>query len=239
MLKECFLLLTFLLVAIICGGINRLVLKAYTETSHQKKIVRNAGILLIVWLIYIAGLSLTGIFTIVTLPPRIPLLLVFPAFLFIVWFFGSGRFIIIIEATPLHWIILFQSFRIIVELLIYWCYNEGILPKEATFRGNNFDIIFGLTAPLVAWSVRFNKRGSNINYLIWNFCGLLSLAMVVFTLISTAYFPALWGRPQSILSAGFGNFPFTYLAGFFMPLAVFLHLFAIIKIRRHIKTTLP
>jgi hypothetical protein len=227
-----------MLSAIICYGINPIVLKTYPETSRQKQMIRNTGIILTVWLVYIAGLSLTGIFTIVTLPPRIPLLLVFPAFLFISWFFISGRFRIIIEATPLHWIILLQSFRIIVELLIYWCYNEGILPKEATFRGNNFDIIFGLTAPLVAWSVRFNKKGSNINYLIWNFCGLLSLAIVVFTLISTAYFPALWGRPQSILNDGFGKFPFTYIAGFLMPLAVFLHLFAIIKIRRLIKPIL-
>jgi hypothetical protein len=46
-----------------------------------------------------------------------------------------------------------------------------------------------------------------------------------------AYFFKALGENESILDKGFGQFPFIFLAGFFMPLAVFMHVFSIIKTR--------
>jgi len=231
MLQLSYILLTIILALALYIGASRITLKAFPETARQKRFLLRFVLFLVLWLLYVSGISLTGIFTSAAMPPRIPLLLVLPVFVFMVLFFvrkGNKQFI---AATPLSWLLYLQSFRIFVELLIWWAFVEHVLPKDATFEGYNFDIIFGITAPFIAYAMNKNNRFA-FACLIWNFCGLLSLGIVVFVLMSHAYFPALWGTGNSILNDGIGHFPFTLLGGVFMPLAVFLHVFAIIKIKR-------
>lgn len=232
MLQAGFMILTIALALIVYFGTANIALKAITNPSLQKRFIIRTALLLAAWLTYISTLSVTGIFTVAALPPRIPLLLVWPAFIFTGFFFISGRFKKIIDATPVIWLVYLQSFRIIVELLIWGLFLNGILPKASTFEGYNFDILIGLTAPLVAY-MAFNKRFiGNAVLLIWNFLGLGALAVVVFILLSHAYFPSMWHQHANILANGLGIFPYTFIAGFLMPLAVFLHVFTIIKIAR-------
>ena len=231
-LPLCFIILTVALAIALYLGAANIALKAFPDTAKQKLFIVRTGVFLAAWLFFIAGISLTGIFTVASMPPRIPLLLVLPAFIVMIIFFTGSRNKQLITATPHSWLIYLQSFRRIVELLIWGLFLKGVLPKAATFEGYNFDILIGLTAPLVAY-LAFNKRIiSSTVVLIWNFAGFITLAIVVFILLSHAYFPAFWHGQSSILGNGIGIFPYTYLAGFFMPLAVFLHIFSIIKIRQ-------
>jgi hypothetical protein len=77
------------------------------------------------------------------------------------------------------------------------------------------------------------KVAGPIFVLLWNLAGLCTLGIVVFIVISHAYFPGLWGDSFSLKD--FAIFPYTLLAGFLMPVAVFLHIFSIVKTRRQMK----
>lgn len=66
--------------------------------------------------------------------------------------------------------------------------------------------------------------------LLWNSAGLYALAVVVAVLVSHAYETGLWHLHESILTHDFGRFPFTLLAAFLMPVAVFMHLLSIVRI---------
>jgi len=151
---------------------------------------------------------------------------------FFIYFFTSHKLRKIIDSTPASWPVYFQCFRIVVEVLILGMYLGGALPVAATFEGRNFDILIGLTAPLIGYlAFTRNTLGKRIG-LLWNIAGLLTLLNVIVILMGHAYFYKSLGEPESILPKGFGLFPFIFLAGFFMPLAVFLHVFSIIKTRK-------
>lgn len=218
-----YLLLAVLLAALYFGLKN---------AQASSKSLRWFGIGAAAWLCYVAGLASTGFFQVLTLPPRFPIFLVIPAFAFIGWFFLSGRAGYLLQAVPKHQPIYLQSFRIAVELLILGIYKKGFATYEPTLEGYNFDVLMGLSAPLVAWLV-FSKKILPENLaLVWNYIGLLALANVVFIFISLLVKPQLWGYDATPVSPEFGTMPYLLIPAVYMPLAVFLHVFSIRQLRR-------
>ena len=231
MLQACFILLTLVLAIVLYLMAANVSLKAINDPGKQRSFIRGTALVLICWLVYISAVSVTGIFSIATFPPRIPLLLVFPAFAFFLYFFTNRRFKNLIVQAPPAWLVYFQSFRVAVELLIWGLFMKGIFPQSATFEGHNFDIIIGLTAPIVAYFTFIKPRLGKTIFILWNSAGLGTLVIIVFIIMRHAYLPSMVNNPENVLTKGFGTFPYTFLAGFFMPLAVFMHIFSLIKVR--------
>ena len=230
MLATGFVILTLFSGIMLLFGLSKAATMAIPDALKRNAFRVRASIFIFLWLVYISVLSLRGVFISGALPPRIPLLLVFPAFAFIAFFFAGGKFKNIISTIPASWPVYFQSFRILVELLLFGMMVAHIVPKEVTFEGYNFDVLIGLSAPVVGW-LAFQRKALGRNIVIlWNLAGLCTLVVVSFVFISQAYFPAVWHR-ESILGMGFGLFPYTYLAGFLMPVAVFMHILSIVKLR--------
>lgn len=180
-----------------------------------------------VWLVYAGTLAHFGVFRDFSAPPKIPLLLVLPAFAFIFWFFKTGRHRPLLHAVPRWQPVAFQSFRIVVEVLILGIAMLGLGSKEPTMEGYNFDIISGVTAPLVVllafrWKVLPEKW-----VFWWNIMGLFWLANVVFIFISLGVAPQLWGYQQPPISPEFGEMPYLLIPGIYMPCAVFMHVFSL------------
>ena len=227
MLQAGFIFLALALVIVLYLMAVNVSLRAITDAKRQKRFIQRTGLVLVAWLVYVSAISVTGIFEQSSLPPRIPLLLVLPAFLFFLYFFTNKKFKAIIDHTPHTWPVFFQSFRIVVEFLIWAAFMKGILPQSATFEGHNFDILIGLTAPLIAFFTFVKPKIGKSLFILWNIAGLATLAIVVIILMRHAYFV----KPEinSILHTGFATFPFTFLAGLFMPLAVFMHIFSLVK----------
>ncbi|MCD6012171.1 MAG: hypothetical protein K0Q79_2033 [Flavipsychrobacter sp.] len=229
MLQAGFIILTVVLAIVLFVYSVNVVSKAYSA-DKRKRFLFKAALVIFGWLAYVTFISLTGIFTDTSLPPRIPLLLVLPTFLFFIYFFRNRHFKPLIAQTPATWPVYFQSFRIFVELLIWQAYLNDILPKEASFEGYNFDVMIGITAPLVGYFLfRNGVPKSKSLIILWNIAGFITLAIVVSILISQAYFYSIWGLTESAVNKGFGLFPYTLLAGFLMPAAMFMHIFSLVK----------
>lgn len=229
MIKAGFILLTVIMALLVFAALAHAAHQTITNHERQSKFKIRAAAIITGWLVYISILSLNGVFTSLALPPRIPLLLVLPAFTFMFFFFRSGRFTWLISATPAAWVIYAQSFRIVVELLLAGLMLEGSLPKAATFEGYNFEIAIGITSLLVGYLGGTKKRLSPAAIIAWNIAGLCTLSIVVFIVIGHAYAPQMWADGDPHFIARFGIFPYTLLAGFLMPLAVFMHIFSITK----------
>jgi hypothetical protein len=128
-------------------------------------------------------------------------------------------------AFPL-WIILgAQSFRIVVELFLHQLWIDGLGPKMLTFAGANVDIYVGASAPLIAWLSTRGRSGMKLA-LIWNVLGLLSLTNVVIRAVLTAPGPFNLIHAE-VPNLMIGTFPFMFIPGFFVPLAVVLHVLAV------------
>ncbi|MCB0532925.1 MAG: hypothetical protein H6574_17010 [Lewinellaceae bacterium] len=227
MLFPGFALLLTLLVIFIFTGISN----ADIPAPQRRKYVRNTAAIAALWLMYVATLAGTGFLRDYSPPPRIALFLILPAFVFIAYFFFSKKFEDLIRGIPPAWPVYLQTFRIGVELLILGIYLKGLAPVEPTLEGYNFDILAGITAPVVAyWGFQRKLMPSRVLKL-WNYLGLLLLANVVSIFMTLILKPALWGYPEIPIRPEFGTMPYMLIPSVLMPLAVFLHFFSLAQLR--------
>ncbi len=231
MLVAGFIILTLVIAALLIAGAFSVSMVVIAEPSKRNAFRLRFVLILACWLVYVGALSSSGILLVPGFPPRFPLLLVMPAFMFISFFFVSGKFKHIIAATPAKWLVYIQSFRIFVELLLFKAFLENLVPREATFEGYNFDIIIGISA-LIVPSLAFRNGKTNMPVLrFYNLAGFTTLAIVIFVFVTQYYFPAVWHKQPSNAPIGVGGFPFAFLPGFLMPVAVFIHVFSLVKIK--------
>lgn len=178
------------------------------------------------WLIYVGLLGYFGVFRNTTMrPPGIAFVFV-PVvvflFLFIVRFSaGPGMAL----AFPLWILLAAQCFRVGVELFLHHLWINGLVPRMLTFDGANVDIYIGATAPLIAWLSTRGQSGVRLA-LAWNVLGLLALANVVTRAVLTAPGPLNLIHAE-VPNLMIGTFPYMFIPGFFVPLAVVLHVLAI------------
>jgi uncharacterized membrane protein len=191
---------------------------------------------IVLWWTYTGLLAYTGILQDYSLPPKFPLLLILPAFLFTGIVLYRNRQSPVLHAIPASWPIYFQSFRVGVESLFVASFAAGLLHKEVTIEGYNYDMLVGLSAPLIGLLVfQFRVLPKRIA-LLWNYLGILVLIAVVAVFMTTIFFPELWGSETPLAPKAFGTFPFVLVASFLMPVAIFVHILSIIQLSRSERT---
>jgi len=181
------------------------------------------------WLLYVGLLSFSGVVSNTALSaPGIVYVAVPPVVFVLLVFARSGAGAGIAAAFP-GWIIIgMQAFRIGVELLLHQLWADGLAPRVVTYSGGNLDILIGLSAPLIAWASTRGRWGERLA-LGWNVAGLLTLANAI--TLSALAAPGLNVIHSEVPDVAIGAFPFTYIAGFFAPLALALHAFSIRGLR--------
>ena len=205
----------------------RIVLKhSLLSPERQKTFFRRTAVLLTIWILLLGGLSLSGWFAeFSALPPRIPLALLLPLpFVLAVSFSPAGK--LLLGVLPPHWLIYFQSFRIVVELLLWMAVLFTLLPVQMSFEGRNFDVVAGLLTLPVAYYCYVKKTWSSVVALVYNIAGLLLLLNIVLIAVWSMPLPIrrFYNTPDSSLLV---RFPFIFLPGFLVPLAYSLHIFSI------------
>ena len=183
----------------------------------------------LLWQLYIFSIATSGVLESYELPPRFPLFLIIPAFLFTGIFIYKNRNSAWIQnINPKH-LIYIQSFRIIVETIFVFSLAEGILHKNVTIGGYNMDMIYGFTALLIGYFA-FNKISKKV-VVVWNYLGLTVLASVIFVFMSSIYFPEIYGSTIPLIPMKSVMYPYVLVAAFLMPLAVFIHVLSIVQLQ--------
>ncbi|HEY0744056.1 MAG TPA: hypothetical protein VGD40_21465 [Chryseosolibacter sp.] len=131
----------------------------------------------------------------------------------------------ILEQIPPSQIIVLQNFRVFVEILLWMLFVASMLPEHMTFEGRNFDILAGLTAPLVSWALSRNKISRTVA-IVWNIAclGLLINIVTIAFLSTPSPIRVFMEEPSSAVVA---LFPISFLPGFLVPLAYTLHFFSL------------
>lgn len=235
MLQVGFYTLLSVVLFILGFGFNQAAINAGYTDDKRRKFIGGYALLMGVWLIYVHLVGASGVLKVFSLPPRMPIFLILPAFMMIFWFFRAKKFKPIFNAFPTSLTVYYQSFRIFVELLILGTAIEGLGPYLATFEGRNFEILAGLSAPIIGYLAYTRKTIGPMAVIVWNICGLLLLANIVFIFLSASAFPEFWGFAEPPFTPEFTNTPYIYIASVFMPSAVFMHVFSIRKSLHAIK----
>lgn len=134
----------------------------------------------------------------------------------------------LIAHTPATWPLALQSFRIVVETVLFWLWQEGRAPIQVTFEGRNFDMLAGLSAPIVATIVAAHGLRSWAIPLVltWNLLGLGLLANIMFTAATSVPGPMQIAWPGGAFEA-LASWPVVWIPAFLAPVAVFLHVVSI------------
>jgi hypothetical protein len=99
---------------------------------------------------------------------------------------GVGRRLAV--GVPLWALIAVQAFRLPLELAMHALYERGLMPVQMSYSGQNFDILTGATAIVVAALVRIGW-GGRVLVAVWNIFGLALLVNIVtIAILSTPRF---------------------------------------------------
>ena len=122
----------------------------------------------------------------------------------------------------------FQSFRIVVELLLHQAVLEGVAHPTMTWSGTNLDIIAGVTAAVLApFASRLNRRLLQA----WNLlmAGVLVVTVMGGILAAPSPIRQIMGDPPNVFVA---SFPFAWLPTVLVLSAWLAHIVLFRRLRR-------
>lgn len=203
-------------------GLGRL----HLAQSAIKRLKWSFGVGVGIWLLILGVLAGLGFFeNFEVYPPRILMVLLLPFAVSLLLLF-SRFFNIWLKSIPRRWLLFAQSYRVFLELLLWFGFTIGMIPFHLTFVGFNFDIVVGLTA--IPAGLLFFRKGRLLRFeaMVWNVFGLLLLVYNSFIfLISLPYSFQVFNIAPS--NPFLTQFPFIWIPGFLVPLAAALHVFSL------------
>lgn len=180
---------------------------------------------LLCWLGYAGAIGFMGLMRDPTLRPPGIVWLALPAVLGVVVVIARGQGgRVLAAALPLWLIVGLQTFRVGVEVVLHGLWEAGLVPRLMTLAGGNVEFIVAFAAPLAAWLSTRGPGGRRVAW-VFNVVGLMSLLNVVARGVLTAPGPLQLIHAE-VPNLAIGQFPFSYIPGFMVPLALVLHLLA-------------
>lgn len=204
-------------------------LRASESAGKTSLPVRILYFTLPLWLLLTGFLASSGFYKeFQAAPPRIILFGVIPAILFIAAYFLFFR-TSFIEKADLKLLTLLHIVRVPVELVLLSLSFGGAIPKLMTFNGFNFDIISGMTAPII-YFIAFRRGAINkAILLVWNIASLLLLANIV--TLAVLSFPSPFQQlalDQPNVAVAY--LPYIWLPTIVVPIVLFAHLASLYKL---------
>ena len=191
----------------------------YKATPKSKGFI----LLLSIWLTVQSVIGLLEFYTITnTMPPRFQLLLL-PPLVFTIVQFSTKRGRAFIDSLDLKILTIIHIVRIPVEIILYLLFLGKAIPELMTFEGRNFDILVGITAPVLYYFVFVKRKWGRSALIAWN---LLSLGLLLNIVVN-----GMLSAPTPFQQFGFEqpniavlHFPFLFLPACIVPIALFSHL---------------
>ncbi|NEM98968.1 hypothetical protein [Pontibacter burrus] len=221
-----YIVLTLLCMALVLLGTRKTFARLGTPAAVANKRTGFIALALLCWLCLVCIVSLTGFLAdFSSMPPKLMLFLPIPL-LTIVWLTFSSRTRNFIAAIPPSWLLYLQVFRVPVEIFLWLQFLDGLTPVQMTFEGRNWDVLTGITAPIVAYicfGQALNLRGIAT---AWNLLGLALLINIVTIALLSAPVPfrTFMNEPANTLVT---VFPVSFLPLVLVPLAFMLHFFSL------------
>ncbi|MDQ3749582.1 MAG: hypothetical protein M3367_11330 [Acidobacteriota bacterium] len=202
---------------------------AFRQTVSDTTAAKILFALVPLWLIFQAALASSGFYLSVDVfPPRLPFFAVIPAIVLIILLFIFARKNFI-SRLSIKTLTLLHVIRIPVEIVLLWLFQNGQVPQLMTFEGRNFDILSGLTAPIIAWLAFRNGKTNRPLLIVWNIFALLLLINIVTNAVLSIPSPfqqLAFEQPNRAVL----YFPFVWLPSVVVPVALFCHLASLNKL---------
>ena len=223
-----FVLLSIVFLTLLVLEIRRGVQLTGWDARSKKSFVLWIVITLVAWTIFISIWTQSGKMSDFSIFPLNLMPVILAPLVAAIIFIPSKKFGEVLRQIPQDRLIRLQSFRFLVEVLLWLLFIAELLPVQMTFEGRNLDILAGFTAPIIA-VLASKGRISNTGIIIWNLiCLALLLNIVVTAILST---PSPWrvfmNEPANYIVT---YFPISWLPGLLVPLAYYLHFMSLRRV---------
>ena len=203
----------------------------FIATNYSKTFI----IVAVVWILLQSVAGILGFCSDpLTMTARFPFL-IFPPVIVLIFLFSSAIGRVFIDGLNIKTLTILHIIRVPVEITLFWLFAHKAIPKAMTFEGRNFDILSGLSAPVIYYFCFVNKKIGKRGLIAWNLiCGLLLLNVVSIAVLSLPGRFARFGFEQPNIALGY--FPFLLLPTFLVPMVLFTNLAAIRQLltKKHI-----
>ena len=203
-----------------------------SELTRKKSMQVFIG--LTIWLTIQAVLTLKNIYNTNTnsFPPKIMMTGILPTILTIILLFVTSKGRLFIDSLTLKNLTYLNIVRIPVEIVLFWLFLNKAIPELMTFEGRNFDILAGISVPIIAYFGLTKTKLSRKTILLWN---IICLGLLINIVVN-----ALFSAPSPIQKFAFDqpniailNFPFSWLPTFIVPIVLFGHLTSIRQLLKY------
>ena len=206
------------------GFVLTTVLTLWFFFKASKNRIALSGILF--WMAVVGVLGYLGFFRVQnTVPPRF-IFLLGPGLLFVILLITTKKGKVFTDNLDLKWLTLLHVVRIPVEIVLLYLFLGGLIPEIMTFEGYNYDIISGLTAPIIYYMFFVKKTMGRKGLLIWNFICLGLLINILTIAVLSAQTPIqtfAFDQPN----IGVTYFPYVWLPTVIVPIVFYSHLASI------------
>lgn len=137
----------------------------YRATNNSFKVLA----IILVWAIIQSTLAVSGFYQKSdAIPPRL-IFLVAPWLLLTIIVFNLKATQECIDLFDVKWLTILHIIRTPVEVTLYMVLAEKLIPQSMTFEGTNFDILSGMSAPIVYHLAFKAERINQKLLLVWEF----------------------------------------------------------------------
>ncbi len=203
-------------------------LVAGSRAAFGSAAATKTAVALSVWLLIVGLLAASGFYADTTaVPPRFVFLIV-PVVAMVILAaispaVGRGA-----SFVPQVWLIGLQAFRVVMELILWMLYRQGVVPIQMTFEGRNFDVLVGIAALLMLIPMLRGWRPKRAVIVAFNVAGLIALTNIVVIALLSAPTPfrQFMNEPANTFVTAV---PYCWLPALVVPCA---YLFHIMSLRR-------
>jgi len=195
----------------------------------KKKYYALTTLILAGWLVTSALVAINGtLLDFTSTPPKL-MIIIIPPVLAISYLSSSTRVNALIKEIPSSWLVYIQSFRILMEILLWLMFIRNVIPLQMTFEGVNYDILTGLSAPLIGYYCLSQNKWPRITAVLWNMAGILLVTNIfIVALLSTPGPMRLFFNEPANTAVAY--FPFVWVPAFIVPFAYLMHILSLKQI---------
>lgn len=191
-------------------------LKFYCDSNNKSK---KSLIIIVLFGVINSILAYNGFYENVSaMPPRFSLVLL-PSILFIAYGLTKKSLSKIEQNRNIRLSTLLHTVRIPVEIVLVYLFYNGMIPQIMTFEGWNFDILIGITAPLVTFFFLKNRKV----LIFWNFIGLIFIINILVLGLLSGELPFqqfAFDQPNKAVQF----YPFILLPAIIVPIVIYTHI---------------
>ncbi|WP_425234366.1 hypothetical protein [Ulvibacterium sp.] len=194
----------------------------FFKASGNRRVI----LFILIWSSIVGILGLNGFYQKLNASPPRFIFLLGPVLLFVLLLSRAKKGKRFMGNLDLKWLTLLHCIRVPVELVLYFVFLEGLVPESMTFEGYNFDILSGLSAPILYYLVFVKKKVGVNGLLFWNIICLGLLLNILTIAVLSAQTPIqkmAFDQPN----IGVTYFPLVWLPTVIVPIVFLSHLASI------------